>query len=93
MQPICIPQRIDEPPHLLLWSADELVPIIVGIAGGVFLNHVLIFTIGGFVIARIYRRYRDNRPDGYLFHLLWHAGFWPSKARSMKNPYVRRYIE
>ncbi len=26
MKPVKIPRRVDEPPHLLLWSADELAP-------------------------------------------------------------------
>lgn len=30
MKPVKIPRRVDEPPHLLLWSADELAPMLLG---------------------------------------------------------------
>lgn len=93
MKAVQIPQRVDEPPHLLLWSADELAPMMIGLTLGVLLGQVLICFFGGVLVTKFYRRYRDNRPDGYLWHLLYRAGFVPSRARSMRNPYVRRYIE
>lgn len=84
MKAVEIPQRVDEPPHILLWSADELAPMLVG--------QLLLCCLLGLIVTKGYRRYRDNRPDGYLFHLLWRSGFWPSRARSWRNPYVRRYF-
>ena len=30
VQPVRIPTRADDPPHMLLWSADEIMPIIGG---------------------------------------------------------------
>ncbi|TYA55339.1 conjugal transfer protein TraL, partial [Vibrio cholerae] len=28
MEPVNIPSYIDDPPHFLLWSADEMAPIL-----------------------------------------------------------------
>ncbi len=33
MEPVSIPSYIDDPPHFLLWSADEMAPILLGLAG------------------------------------------------------------
>ena len=68
-----IPQRVDEPPHILLWSADELAPL-------------------GFVITQFYRRYRENHPDGFLLHILYHAGIPVTKGKSMVNPFIKRLL-
>ena len=90
MKPVTIPGRIDDPPHVLLWSADELVPMLVGLCFGIFIEQALICTAIGFVITSGYRKFRDSSPDGYLLHLLYHYGFLPAKGKSMLNPYIRR---
>ncbi|MBX2807144.1 MAG: type IV conjugative transfer system protein TraL [Cellvibrionaceae bacterium] len=90
MEPIKIPGRIDEPPHLLLWSVDEMAPMLIGLTFGVFIDKALICTFIGFLITSVYRKFRDNAPDGYLLHMLYYSGFLPAKGKSMINPYSRR---
>ena len=34
MEPVNIPSYIDDPPHFLLWSADEMAPILLGLRDG-----------------------------------------------------------
>ncbi|MBB3105326.1 type IV conjugative transfer system protein TraL [Azomonas macrocytogenes] len=92
MTPVKIPRRVDDPPHLLLWSADELAPILLGLFFGVMLKKVGIMLLLGFALTSVYKRFRQHYPDGYLLHMLYWAGFMFSKAKSMKNPYVRRYL-
>jgi conjugal transfer pilus assembly protein TraL len=36
MEPVSIPSYIDDPPHFLLWSADEMAPILLGLVIGIF---------------------------------------------------------
>jgi conjugal transfer pilus assembly protein TraL len=88
--PIKIPGRIDEPPHLILWSADELAPMLLGLTFGILIGEAFICTAVGFFITSLYRKFRDNNPDGYLLHMLYHAGILPPKGKSMINPYIRR---
>lgn len=92
MQPIKIPARIDDPPHILLWSADELAPMLLGLTFGMFIGQVLICVLIGFFVTSAYRKFRDNSPDGYFLHMLYHAGFIPSKGKSMINPFIRRFF-
>lgn len=47
MKPVKIPRRVDEPPHLLLWSADELAPMLLGLTIGVIIGKAPICFIGG----------------------------------------------
>jgi conjugal transfer pilus assembly protein TraL len=92
MKPIYVPNTIDDPPHMLLWSADELAPILMGLAIGMMTGNALVFTAIGVGITYAYRKYRDGRPDGYLMHMLYWYGFWPSRSKSIPNPFARRYL-
>lgn len=92
MKPVRIPRRVDEPPHLLLWSADELAPVLIGLFAGVMLDKLFVCVAIGLIVTNLYRKFRDNRPDGYLMHLLYWFGMPITKAKSFKNPYSRRFI-
>lgn len=86
-----IPTRIDDPQHLLLWSADEVVPIATGLIIGMIIHKALICTLIGFGMTHFYRKFRDQHPDGFLMHKLYSWGFSASTARSMKNPFIKQY--
>lgn len=90
MELIRIPSRIDDPPHLLLWSADELAPMLLGLTFGIFIGQAAICSVIGFFITSAYRKFRDNNSDGYFLHMLYHAGFLPPKGKSMINPFIKR---
>lgn len=92
MEPVRIPRRVDDPPHMLLWSGDEIAPILLGLVFGVFTGLTLYTLTLGVLTTNIYRRFRENHADGYLLHMIYWAGFMPSTAPSFKHPYVRRYI-
>ena len=90
MKPIKIPQRVDEPPHILLWSVDELAPLLLGIVLGMLLGQMLVCFGIGFVVTQFYRRYRENHPDGFLLHIMYWYGIPITRSKSMVNPFVRR---
>lgn len=92
MEPVQIPRRIDEPPHVLLWSLDEVTPILLGLVAGGYLGQLLYCTLAGALLTNLYRRFRENHSDGYMLHAIYWSGFLPSKARSFKNPFIRRLI-
>ena len=91
MDAIRIPHRIDEPPHFLLWSAEELAPTALGLMLGIIVDHPTICFAAGLVVSSLYKRFQESRPDGYLLHLLYRSGFLPSRERSFPNPFIRRY--
>lgn len=92
MEPVRIPRRIDESPHFLLWSSDELAPMLIGLTLGTFVGRTMTFLIIGLLLTNLYRRFRENHADGYLFHAIYWGGFMPSKAASFKNPFIRDYL-
>jgi conjugal transfer pilus assembly protein TraL len=45
----------------------------------------------GVIAVKFYRRFRDNRPDGYTLHAIYWLGLLPSKALTIPNPFIRRF--
>ena len=86
-----IPQHIDEPPQLLLWSADEFVPFACMVLVGIVAGQLIIWTLAGYFLSKSLKRYKDAKPDGYLLHILYWVGLVPTKARSIPNPFIRRW--
>lgn len=100
-KPIQIPVRADDPPHLLLWSLDEMGPIGVGLTFGIMMEQAFLFTMIGMGVAYIYSRFRDNYPDGFFFQYAYSRGIWsiPSKekgkttnSRIAPNPFIKRFL-
>lgn len=92
MEPVRIPTRADDPPHLLMWSADEILPLVGGLGLGIVLDQVLMCVLAGSVATNLYKRFRDLHPDGYLMHLAYHYGFGFSRAPSMINPFIKSLL-
>lgn len=92
MDQINIPTEIDTPHIILLWSVDEFVPFMVLVVLGNFTNHFFWGLGTGWVISHLYKRYKNTRPDGYLYHLLYWLGLTGLKGLTMPNPYQREYL-
>ncbi len=90
MPPQPIPKYIDDPPRILLWRSDDFLPLAIGMLAGVLANQFLICMAIAFVSVRFWRRHRDNRPDGYVLHLMYWWGAMQLKCRS-PNAYCRSF--
>ena len=56
MESIELPRAIDEPPTILLWSADEMAPLVLAIVLGMLIGQAFICVLIGFFISHWYRR-------------------------------------
>ena len=92
MEPITLPKYIADPITLLIWSADEFVPFAAVLLIGMLIGQLSIALILSALVIKAYRRFRDNRPDGFPLHAAYWAGLLPSSAVSMPNPYIRRFL-
>jgi conjugal transfer pilus assembly protein TraL len=92
VEPVTLPKSIDEPITLLIWSADEFVPFAVVMIFGMLIGQLAAALILSVAVIKAYRRFRDNRPDGYPLHAVYWAGLLPGRARTSPNPYVRSYF-
>jgi conjugal transfer pilus assembly protein TraL len=87
-----IPRGIDDAPQILFWTIDEMAPAFLGLIVGIALGQLLLCTAIGFGAIRLYRKYRDSRPDGYLLHASYWIGFMPCRNRAFVNPFSRRFL-
>jgi hypothetical protein len=47
----------------MLWSADELIPLMTCLGLGILTDHFFALLTLGVVLWRVMRRYKDSRPD------------------------------
>ena len=87
--PVQIPRHVDDPPTLLLWRIDDLVPMVLMVSLGILADQLLLFLVLGLLGVRLYGRFRQSRPDGYALHWAYWAGLLRLKGRTTPNPYIR----
>lgn len=92
MEPVKLPTKVDEPHQFLIWSVDEMIPMMTLFVFGMMIDQALIFTLAGLVLASIYKKHKNSKPDGYLLHILYWWGLLPSKGKTLVNPFIRRFI-
>lgn len=91
MEPVAIPKTIDDPIHLLLWSADKIVPFMVCMLTGMPIDQFIPALAIGAITVKFYRRFRDSRTDGYTLHAIYWLDLLSGKAITIPNPFIRRF--
>lgn len=86
-----IPGTLDQPPIIFLWQIDEVAPFTLGCVFGVMLGQIPIFVVLGVILSMVYRKLRDQRPDGFALHMLYDFGFPVLNDRQFPNPFQRFY--
>lgn len=54
MKPTEIPVRADDPLHVLLWSIDELIPMVAGLMIGMIICQALLCFLIGMAVSSLY---------------------------------------
>jgi len=92
-KPLKVPKHVDEPPIILIWSADEVMIFfaffIVGFLSGV----VFPATIIGYLVTRVIRRAKNTRPKGFMLHTSYWYGFPLQETRSIPNRFDQHFTK
>lgn len=92
MKPVKIPQRVDDLPHVSIFSADEFFPMIIGLVGGMLVGQAFVMTVIGFASTYWYRQYRESHADGYFSHMIYWWGLLTFRSKTFLNPMIRRLL-
>lgn len=92
MKALYMPRHLDDQATILVWPADELMPLFALLVVGVLINQKVICLIAGIVAVRFFRKMKEGTPEGYLLHALYWTGLIPGKARTLPNPFIREYL-
>jgi conjugal transfer pilus assembly protein TraL len=87
-----LPRHLDMPQRILVFQVDELVPAAVFFMIGLGTGHIVKCVLIAMFSIWLMRRFRDTRPDGYLYHFLYWYGFAPASCRQTLNPFLRRVL-
>ncbi|WP_019002358.1 type IV conjugative transfer system protein TraL [Succinimonas amylolytica] len=91
MNQIEIPRYVDDPPVILLWSVDEITPLLAGLFLGIQLGQALLCTVLGLLMTHFYRKCLDASQDGFLAGFMYWYGLWSVRGRIFPNPFIREY--
>ncbi|NGZ66611.1 type IV conjugative transfer system protein TraL [Vibrio aestuarianus subsp. cardii] len=89
-----IPDLLDDQIHYLIWQLDEIITIVIGLMAGIVIGSPILGVVLGYVAMRQYRKIRDGKPRGYLFHRVRDLGFAVDKMdrySAMQPPLVDKY--
>ncbi|MCY3731834.1 MAG: type IV conjugative transfer system protein TraL [Rhodospirillaceae bacterium] len=92
MQPLFMPRHLDDQMTILVWPADEMLPVFAWLIVGVLINQKLICLGIGILAMRFFRKMKEGHPDGYLLHALYWTGLVTGKVRTLPNPYIREFL-
>jgi conjugal transfer pilus assembly protein TraL len=87
-----VPRGIDDPPRLLLWRVDEMLPLMVALCVGFMIGQLLFCLILGIIAVRYYKKFNNNTADGLPLHFCYWIGYVKGKGYSFKNPFIRRFF-
>ncbi|WP_305045023.1 type IV conjugative transfer system protein TraL [Geoalkalibacter sp.] len=68
------PAYLSSPFQVLFWETDELLMIVMGLVIALLSDALWTWSLV-IIIPVIYCRIKKDRPKGYLYHLLYFAGF------------------
>lgn len=92
METLQFPHHADEKQRLLMWTADQIIPMSAMFIVGLLTDTLTYCIPVGFLMSWAYSRYSAGKPDGYLLHAAYWHGLAPFKARSAINPFHRRIL-
>lgn len=91
---IAIPDLVDDQLHYLIWQLDEIITIVIGLMAGIVIGSPMLGCLLGYLIMRQYRKIRDGKPRGYLFHRVRDLGFAVDKMdqySAMQPPLIEKF--
>lgn len=86
-----MPRTVDDPAQVFFWAIDELIVVLVLVGGGIFSGKLMWCLLAAFLWTRLYRRFREGRPDGFLQHYLYWYGLGGPKRPTVPNPFIRSF--
>nr|WP_312130895.1 type IV conjugative transfer system protein TraL [Stenotrophomonas pavanii] len=84
------PRYLNTPQRLLFWTLDQMIPFGFFMVTGIITDRPLICITLGLVASRWLTKYRDSRPDNYMYHALYWWGVIGFKGRNAINPFIKR---
>lgn len=91
-QGVRMPKTIDDPDQILLWSMDEFI-VVAGLVGvGIVFAQLFIAIVSSFFFLKLYRRFREGRPAGFIQHMLYRSGLTGLETTTIRNPFIRRFF-
>lgn len=85
------PKTIDKPMLMLLWELDEFALFVIPAVVSLFMRELIFGIAVGFLLMKVYAKFKSGKPNNYIFHLSWKYGI--VKVKGTPPAYVTKFIE
>lgn len=92
MEQLHFPRYADEAQRLLMWTPDQIMPLLVMFLVGMLTNSLGLCILLGLGFSWLYSKYSAGKPNMFVLHYLYWHGIVPIKARCVTNPFLRRIL-
>lgn len=69
-----MPETIGSPPTILYWEINEVVPVFILFAFGIFIGQMKLCLLGIVIYFYAFSKVRERLPKGFTINLLYRAG-------------------
>jgi|AntRauTorckE5430_2_1112549.scaffolds.fasta_scaffold12288_3 conjugal transfer pilus assembly protein TraL len=91
--PLKVPKHVDEPPIILIWTADEVMTFFAFFIVGFLANVVIPGVVAGYLVTRVIRRAKNTRPRGFMLHTGYWYGFPLQETRTIPNRFDQHFTK
>lgn len=74
-----MPETIGLQPAILYWEVQEVVPVIILFAFGMFIGHMWLCIVGIVLYFFLISKYKEKLPKGFAVNLLYFLSLLPLK--------------
>ncbi len=85
------PRSLDKPMLVLMWELDEFVLFVIPSIISLFFKELVVGIVAGFILMKLYAKYKEGKPNNYLFHLFWKVGLMHVKGTPPSH--IRKFLE
>ena len=69
-----MPVALGEPPAILYWDIDEILPVLLACVAGIFVGNLLACLGLSAIYFYIMSKYKENLPKGFAVNILYMSG-------------------
>jgi len=73
------------------WEVDEFMLFLLPLLVGTFADQLLMGLAAGVMLSMIFKRFKESRQEGFLYHFLYWHGLW--KRDWVPPSWLREYVE
>ena len=87
------PRTVDRPMLVLFWEYDEFMVFLVPVILLLPTRQLILGVFAWLAAVFAYMKFKKNKPDNFLEHLMWKFGIDFKKPKGLPDPSIQEFLE